>query len=93
MNSTRTCAVAGCVTAAPRDQPICENHWPLVPASLRSSITESLRSGPTADSQHRALLAAAVAEISHKEARKRARRPSAPARKPIQLPLFDVGTG
>lgn len=89
MNSTGVCAAEGCPTTVPRDDLMCDIHWPLVPASLKSSISASRRAGPPAHSQHQALVAAAIAEVAHKQARNRFSRTTLPARQPVQLALFE----
>ena len=91
----RVCAARSCTTALADELLMCGVHWTLVSAALRDSIAATCKSDPAHDTtgagQYRRYVAAAIAEVAHKEARQQSRRPPS-ARKPVQLPLFEIGT-
>ena len=70
---------------------MCEEHWAMVPAALRASLSATSRPGD-ASAEHLAYVAAARAEVAHKQRRRQGRTPRA-ASKPVQLPLFELGKG
>lgn len=71
---------------------MCPHHWAQVPPVLRESIKSTYRQGQEIDKQpseqYLAFAAAAIAEVAHKEDRRRRGRLGSP--KPVQLALFDV---
>lgn len=73
---------------------MCDVHWTLVSAALRDSIAATSESNTTQDAsavaQYRKYVAAAIADVAHREARQQPRRPR-PAQKPVQLTLFTIG--
>lgn len=76
---------------------MCPDHWSQVPAALRESIRSTYRAGQELDKQpseeYLAFAAAAIADVAHKEDRRRRRElPRRAPSKPMQLALFDVGS-
>lgn len=90
------CHARGCDTDIDPGLFMCPIHWPLVSPALRDSIRATYRLGQEVDKQpsqeYLAFAAAAIADVAHKEDRQRQRKRRAPS-KPVQLALFDVGTG
>jgi hypothetical protein len=66
---------------------MCEPHWVLVPAALRSSLAATCDADGGTSPEHEAYLTAAKAEIAHKQSRRQPRK-SRPPEKPVQLALF-----
>ncbi|GAB4962721.1 hypothetical protein [Mycobacterium avium] len=89
------CLINGCRGDVAPSELMCEEHFALLPAALRASLTATYQPGQEVDgasAEHLAYVAAAVAEVAHKQARQQRRKPRAPA-KPVQLALFEVREG
>lgn len=90
-----TCLIKRCPVDVAPPELMCEEHAAMVPAALRASLTATYRSGQEvggASAEHLAYVAAAVAEVAHKQSRQQGRKPRAPG-KPVQLALFEVREG
>jgi len=85
------CHAKECPTEVPQEMFMCAPHWSMVPAALRDSLKATVPSGQDVDDnpspEYLAFAEAAIAEVAHKEARQRGRKPRTPG-KPVQLPLF-----
>lgn len=81
-----TCVADECDVTVVRPTLMCDEHWTMVPAALRTSLTATYRPGSDATAEHLAYVAAARAEVTHK-LRRQGRTPRA-ASKPVQLALF-----
>ncbi|MGH3971396.1 MAG: hypothetical protein ACRDTV_25685 [Mycobacterium sp.] len=87
------CHAQGCDTEVAPQLFMCRPHWSLVPPALRASINETYRPGQEVDkkpsAEYLTFATAAIAEVAHKEARHRGRKPRTPV-KPVQLTLFEL---
>jgi hypothetical protein len=85
------CHAQHCPTEVPPQLFMCRKHWSMVPLALRASIKQTFRPGHEVDknpsAEYLAFATAAIAEVAHKEARRRGRTPR-PPKKPVQLALF-----
>ena len=85
------CHAKECPAEVPAEVFMCPEHWSMVPAALRDSLKQTMPSGQEIDdapsAEFLAFAKAAIAEVAHKEARRRGRTPRAP-KKPMQLALF-----
>ena len=85
------CHAQECPTEVPPEMLMCPPHWSMVPAALRDSLKATVPSRQDVDdnpsAEYLAFAKAAIAEVAHKEARQRGRKPRTP-KKPVQLALF-----
>ncbi|BAN91957.1 MULTISPECIES: hypothetical protein [Mycobacterium] len=89
------CHARGCDTEIEPRLFMCADHWALVPPALRESIRSTYRPGQEVDKQpseqYLAFAAAAIADVAHKEGRRRRPGLRTPT-KPVQLALFDISS-
>jgi hypothetical protein len=84
-----TCLAHECPVNVTPPEMMCNEHWAMVPAALRTSLSATYRPDVDATAEHLAYVAAAIAEVTHKQRRRQSRTPRA-ARQPEQLALFDM---
>ncbi|WP_176470376.1 hypothetical protein [Mycobacterium avium] len=98
MTAPHTCHAQRCPVEVPPAMFMCQPHWFMVPPPLREALKGSYRPGQENDKQpsaeYLAIARAAIDAVAHKESRAAKPKPAAPrpARKPVQLALFELAS-
>lgn len=89
--ATHGCPAESCGSEIPAEMFMCPVHWKMISAALRDSLKATIPSGhpvdPDPSPEYLAFAKAAIADVAHKEARKRPPKTRA-SKKPVQLKLF-----
>ncbi len=88
------CRATRCAVPVAAEAFMCPDHWPLVPAPMRTILAQGCGPGSPRSAEWNAIAQAAIAEVAHRQSRKTAGRAATvrrrPAPKAVQLALFDL---